>query len=51
MKGMIASAASGSASPVAVRIWTNERHQEGFDGVEFGRGDGIVMREIVDDVP
>ena len=28
-----------------------ERHQEGFDGVEFGRGDGAVMREIVDDAP
>ena len=29
----------------------HERHQEGFDGVEFGRGDGAVMREIVDDAP
>lgn len=26
-------------------------HQEGFDGVEFSRGDGAVPREIVDDVP
>ncbi len=26
-------------------------HQEGFDGVEFSRGDGAVTREIVDDVP
>ena len=29
----------------------HERHQEGFDGVEFSRGDGAVMREIVDDAP
>jgi hypothetical protein len=29
----------------------HERHQEGFDGVEFCRGDGAVMREIVDDAP
>lgn len=26
-------------------------HQEGFDGVEFSRGDGAVTREIVDDAP
>ena len=29
----------------------HERHQEGFDGVEFSRGDGAVMRKIVDDAP
>jgi hypothetical protein len=29
----------------------HERHQEGFDGVEFSRGDGAIMREIVDDPP
>jgi hypothetical protein len=28
-----------------------EWHQEGFDGVEFSRGDGAVTREIVDHVP
>jgi hypothetical protein len=28
-----------------------ERHQERFNSVEFGRGDGAVMREIVDDAP
>jgi hypothetical protein len=28
-----------------------ERHQEGFDGVEFSRGNGAIMREIVDDPP
>jgi hypothetical protein len=25
--------------------------RESFDRVEFGRGDGVVTREIVDDVP
>jgi hypothetical protein len=29
----------------------HERHQEGFNSVEFGRDDGIVAREIVDDAP
>ena len=29
----------------------HERHQESFDGVELSRGDGVVTREIVDDVP
>ena len=28
-----------------------ERHQEGFDGVEFSRSDGAATREIVDDAP
>jgi hypothetical protein len=28
-----------------------KRHQESFDGVEFGRGNGMVMREIVDNAP
>jgi hypothetical protein len=29
----------------------HERHQEGFDGVEFSRSAGTVTREIVDDAP
>ena len=29
----------------------HERNQEGLNGVEFSRGDGAVMREIVDDAP
>jgi hypothetical protein len=28
-----------------------ERHQERLDSVEFGTCDGVVMREIVEDVP
>jgi hypothetical protein len=29
----------------------HQRHQESLYGVEFGRGDGVLMREIVDDAP
>lgn len=29
----------------------HERHQKGFNGVEFGQSDRAIMREIVHDVP